>query len=1346
MGQKKIGAFITLEGEKEFRSAVASCNKNLATMKSEMKLVEAQTAGSANSLATLRKKHETLTKTLEEHEQKEEALRKGLSHAEQEYERVGNALAEYKEKLARAEKSLSEMEQASDTTEEALEEQRQAVEKLNEIVEKGESTYQRSADRVQDWKKQLNNAEAQTIRTTRALNENAAYMKEAEQATDQCATSIDEFGNRANNLADELTKTSTIIKANFINTLVESGKNLTSDMFRSAVQGTLELQEAQNQLQASTGATEQATEYYGETMEKVYKAGYGDSIRDVADAMALVKQYTNETDPSKLQELAEGGMVLQDVFGMDLSESIRGVDALMENMGLTAGEAFDFITKGAQNGLDKSGELADNIAEYSSLWAQAGFSAEEMFTILQNGLDSGAYNLDKVNDYVKEFGISMSDGRIEENLNAFSKGTQDLFQAWKNGEVTTKEVFHSVISDLASMENQQQALTIASNTWSALGEDNAMKVITSLKQANNAYKNVKGTMESIKDIKYDSVANQWKTLGRTFQSEVITPVLKDFLPPAQKGMKVLADNIEVIIPVAKVAGTTIGTMFVVKKSKNLIKDLKEVKEGIEDTTKKVLTYIATKKAETAAETANTVATTAETAATVAQTTATGAATTAQAGLNAVMAANPVGLLVTAIGTVVGALTIFSSTAENAKEETGALGEKTEEVNAKIQDATQGLKDAMKGVEESVDSLNAKKMLSDDLVTELYALADGAGNSAKEIGKMQIIVGELNSLFPDLNLTIDENTGALNKNEAQTKKSIEASLNFAKAQAAQEQSKEIIEELTKADIARYEAEANLEEIGTKIGELDKKRNKISEEATKATEKGEAATVKYNGKLMDSQTALGKIAEKENALNEKREEQEEKLKTLNDTYDAANEKYLSTSEYIQDLTDKMNGNTDATNDNTESKKGNAEAEQKKQEAAAMSIEVAGQETQAYRNLSAAQQEMAVNVTNGVLSMQESVQGALQSQMDMFTAFDGGVQISTEQLLANMQSQVDGVMQWEQNLTALADKGINQGILQKLSEMGPQGSGYVAAFNSMTDEELKKANELWSQSVDIKGMTDQWGQELLASGAENIAGGLENLTPIMEESGANTVMGLVRGMQEAQRAAEASGEDLGVKTIDSVNKGLGCASPSRKTKESGQNVDRGLVNGINAGKGSVQSAAQSVAVAVVGAVRSNLSEGRFYSYGYNVSGGLASGILAGKSQVISAAIEVAAAAESAAKNKLQINSPSKVFKRIGAGTMEGYVLGVRGEMQKVKSTVNEAMNLGEGRGVRKVEMPDNNYRELVNVIQTAAEGRNETQQIVVMIGNEKIDSYIMKTVKKGIYNEQLGSQGARGKRCLA
>lgn len=56
--KRKIGATIALDGEKEFKTAVSSCNKSLSTMKSEMNLVKAQTAGNANSLESLKKKHE----------------------------------------------------------------------------------------------------------------------------------------------------------------------------------------------------------------------------------------------------------------------------------------------------------------------------------------------------------------------------------------------------------------------------------------------------------------------------------------------------------------------------------------------------------------------------------------------------------------------------------------------------------------------------------------------------------------------------------------------------------------------------------------------------------------------------------------------------------------------------------------------------------------------------------------------------------------------------------------------------------------------------------------------------------------------------------------------------------------------------------------------------------------------------------------------------------------------------------------------------------------------------------------------------------------------------------------
>ena len=62
----------------------------------------------------------------------------------------------------------------------------------------------------------------------------------------------------------------------------------------------------------------------------------------------------------------------------------------------------------------------------------------------------------------------------------------------------------------------------------------------------------------------------------------------------------------------------------------------------------------------------------------------------------------------------------------------------------------------------------------------------------------------------------------------------------------------------------------------------------------------------------------------------------------------------------------------------------------EQAQVSIEMAGKEMEAYNALSFEQQTMATNVTNAVLTMQENVQGALESQMDMFEKFDGGVEI--------------------------------------------------------------------------------------------------------------------------------------------------------------------------------------------------------------------------------------------------------------------------------------------------------------------------------------------------------------------
>ena len=92
----------------------------------------------------------------------------------------------------------------------------------------------------------------------------------------------------------------------------------------------LDMESAQRQLQASTGATTGEMQQYKKVMEELHSNNYGQDIQDVADSMALVKQYTGDIDASALKEMTEDGIAMRDVFGMDLSETIRGVDSLME--------------------------------------------------------------------------------------------------------------------------------------------------------------------------------------------------------------------------------------------------------------------------------------------------------------------------------------------------------------------------------------------------------------------------------------------------------------------------------------------------------------------------------------------------------------------------------------------------------------------------------------------------------------------------------------------------------------------------------------------------------------------------------------------------------------------------------------------------------------------------------------------------------------------------------------------------------------------------------------------------------------------------------------------------------
>lgn len=167
---------------------------------------------------------------------------------------------------------------------------------------------------------------------------------------------------------------------------------------------------AAGQIQAALGVTADEAELLEDKAKSVWKAGFGESLEEVSGALVRVRQNMKNIDDGDIEKITRDALALAKTFESDVNEVTRAGNNLMTNFGISSEEAFDMMTKGAQNGLNFSNEMFDNLAEYAPLFANLGFTAEEMFGTLISGTQEGVYNLDYLNDMVKEFGIRLMDG------------------------------------------------------------------------------------------------------------------------------------------------------------------------------------------------------------------------------------------------------------------------------------------------------------------------------------------------------------------------------------------------------------------------------------------------------------------------------------------------------------------------------------------------------------------------------------------------------------------------------------------------------------------------------------------------------------------------------------------------------------------------------------------------------------------------------------------------------------------------------------------------------------------------------------------------------------------------
>ena len=405
----------------------------------------------------------------------------------------------------------------AELTEQAIESQKQAINKMAQEFGESSTQVSQAQTKLEEFKRSAKNTDTRLDGVTNALSELKREASDVDDKVDKAGDALEEAGkqgNKAESGFKSATKEFSALATGLAVSISTKALDMAIEAADALKESFNEVVEASNTFQGKMGITKEGSKYFLNFANELVKSGMVDSLEEAQEAITQVYQTAGQkVSPEGMKELTKYAISFSKTFDTDVNETMRGASRMMENFGISAEEAFDLLTVGAQNGLNQSNELADNMAEYSQLFGQMGFTADETFSLLAAGLDGGAYNLDKVNDLIKEMGISLTDGRFEENADMFSESTRNLFNEWKNGKATQGAVVKSMMNDFSNMEGGYEALNKAGTVWSALGEDNSLKVIKAMAGASSSFGDADGAAEELNNTMTNTTAWEAFTNG-----------------------------------------------------------------------------------------------------------------------------------------------------------------------------------------------------------------------------------------------------------------------------------------------------------------------------------------------------------------------------------------------------------------------------------------------------------------------------------------------------------------------------------------------------------------------------------------------------------------------------------------------------------------------------------------------------------------------------------------------------------------------------------------------------------------------------------------------------------------
>ena len=488
-GSSEIRNKIVLEGEAQYKKAMADINRTLKENKSELKAASLEYANAGESMVAMYGYGDALERTLET--------------------------------------------------------QTQALEAMHAQLEKVESAYGENSREAVELRTKINNRRAETAKTTAELNNFRDRLdatgdagQEMGQDVAGAAESLARVGDAAEEARGDVDGLNRSLADAMGEKLIELGiakealKKIGDAIKEIVVWGLNEGAEniaAQHQTQARTNTTEDEAAMLVRVQDAVKRqfAAYvsNEQAGSLVDALWTgMKIQGHVPTEEELTELAPQVQGISLAKGVNTTTLIGSAQTLVTEFGETWQHSFDMLDELGAATVGHTQEAISAMGTYSEVFKQAGYDADDMFGIMIAGAQE--FGVDKLGDIGKNLQT------FEKNLTSGSKSTQEALQAlgieatdlpakFQEGGETAKAAMGLVLQSLLSVEDTAKRNDIAKAlfgdaNWIKNGEDIARLFLQGYDNAMD----VEGRAAQTAQLYGDTLENNWAGLGERAAQQV----------------------------------------------------------------------------------------------------------------------------------------------------------------------------------------------------------------------------------------------------------------------------------------------------------------------------------------------------------------------------------------------------------------------------------------------------------------------------------------------------------------------------------------------------------------------------------------------------------------------------------------------------------------------------------------------------------------------------------------------------------------------------------------------------------------------------------------------------------